>query len=179
MKNLEIHQRFDAETIRNRVHLLGEVLTDELAQSDPLLISLLSGSAIFVADLVRAISRPLRYEFISVQYPEREAEEDHRVLEMQYPIPFSVEEQRIILVRDVTASGVIESYLRSQFLDQGAVEVSFVSLINIEDQRKVDFSPDHTLFSCDRTGTFVGYGMKFEGRYGNLPYIGELERDWK
>ena len=178
MKDLEIHRRFESETIAVNVRDLGKRLTRSWpTNSNPLLISLLTGSVIFVADLVRAIERPVRYEFIDVQYPKGEG--SRRIHKLQYPISFNLVNQSIILVRDVTSSGIIESYLRSQFLDQGAASVAIVSLINIEAERKVDFIPEYTLFSCNRIGTFVGYGLKYEARYGNLPYIGEVGRDSK
>ena len=178
MNDPEIHALFDGASIASKVHDLGTELTRLWSpESNPLIISLLTGSVIFVADLVRSIERPVRYEFIDVQQPK--GEDRNRVHRLQYPISFNVVRQSITLVRDVTSSGVIESYLRSQFLEQGAASVDFVSLINIADQRKVDFTPEHVLFPCERTGTFVGYGMKFEGKYGNLPFIGEVERDWK
>ena len=177
MKDLDIRKRFNAILIADKVHGLGKGLASSFSDTNPLIISLLTGSVILVADLVRAIERPVKYEFIDVKHPTGESH--GRVQTLQYPISFNVVNQNIILVRDVTASGVIETYLKSQFLDQGAADVSFVSLLNIEEERKVDFTPEHTLFTCERTGTFVGYGMKFEGRYGNLPYIGEVERDWK
>lgn len=177
MKELDIQERFSVNRIADAVQDLGKELTRRLSNTTPLLISLLTGSVIFLADLVRAIDQPVKYEFIDVQFPKGDTRS--RVHRLQYPISFNVVNQSILLVRDVTASGVIETYLRSQFLDQGAASVGFVSLINIENQRKVDFAPEHILFSCERTGTFVGYGMKYEGKYGNLPYIGEIEHDWK
>ena len=75
----------------------------------------------------------------------------------------------------MSASGVIETYLTSQFRQRGAKAVRFATLIDVPDLRKTDFEPDYRLFSADRQGMFVGYGLKYKGRFGNLPYIGLAE----
>lgn len=171
--SLPVEVIYPAETIRDRVQDLGGRLREDLGGKEPMLISLLGGSVMFVADLVRAIDDPVRYEFIQVQYTRRE--EGSEILEIQYPIPLDIRGQALLLVRDVTTSGVIETYLKQQLAQKGGREVQIATLVDMPNERKTNFAPDYTLFSLEERQILVGYGLKHEGRYGNLPYIGRLK----
>ncbi|MCH9649512.1 MAG: hypoxanthine phosphoribosyltransferase [Deltaproteobacteria bacterium] len=168
----EIEVLFDAESIQERVEDLGRTLEKDM-EGEPLFVSLLSGSVPFVADLVRAFNSPLRYEFIQVGYAPNE--DDAEILDIQYPVAFEVSGRDLLLVRDVTTSGVIESYLVSQFLQLGAKRVLVASLVDVPERRTTDFEADFHLFSTTSDArTLVGYGLKHEGLHGNLPFIGQL-----
>lgn len=168
-----IEPLFQADEIEREVLDLGRRLRTEHGDEDPLLLSLLGGSVIFLADLVRAYEIPVRFEFVQVGYrhPEVSATD---VLEIQYPIPVDVAGQHVVVVKDVVTSGVTETYLGEQFRQKGARSVRFVSLIDLPDERKTDLSLDYRAFTLEDNRPLVGYGLKYRGRYGNLPYIGRL-----
>lgn len=169
----KIEPLFQADEIEREVLDLGRRLSTNLADDDPLFLSLLGGSVIFLADLVRAYGTPVRYEFVQVGYrrPEVTAAE---VLEIQYPISIEIADQSLVVVKDVVSSGVTESYLAEQFRQKGAKSVRFAALIDQPDERKTELEVLYWAFSLDRVGRLVGYGLKHEGEYGNLPYIGRL-----
>jgi len=160
---------FDAEAIRAGVTALGERITRELGEEDPLLVALLGGSVIFLADLVRAIGRPIRFEFIQVG-----SGVESGVMQIQYPIPVDIAGQSVLVLKDVVASGVTEPYLEQQLRDHGARAVRFAALIDIPDDRKTGFEVSYSVFSTPRQGLLVGYGLKHDGRFGNLPYVARL-----
>jgi hypoxanthine phosphoribosyltransferase len=162
---------FSRAEIAERVGVLGRRLGGELP-ADALLVSLLGGSVIFLADLVRAIDRPVRYEFIHVETSG--GTDDASPLQLQYPIPFAVQGADVLLLKDVVTSGVTETYLMQQLHDHGAERVRLAALVDIPDERKTDVRPDYRVFTAERQGTLVGYGLKHGGGYGNLPYIGRL-----
>ena len=168
---------FDARAIAARVQALGQRLQREVAQEDPLVITLLGGSVIFLADLIRSISTPLRYEFIQVEYTSHEehvAEGDEEVTDIHYPIPLDVRGQSLLVLKDVVSSAIIETYLATQFLQLGARKVRFVALVDLPKERKTHCQVDYSVFTTERSARLVGYGMKHNGRHGNLPYIGYL-----
>jgi hypoxanthine phosphoribosyltransferase len=170
---------FDAATVRDSVAALGHRIEGELGDEDPLLVALLGGSVIFLADLVRAIERPVRYEFIDVAYhvdPAR-GEEDGEVLRIQYPIPIDIAGRSVLVLKDVVASGVTEPYLEQQLRDHGAARVRFAALIDLPDERKTAFELQYSALVSHRRGVLVGYGLKHKGLYGNLPYVGRLEEE--
>jgi len=167
---------YGAETIAREVAALGERLDRELP-ADVLIVSLVSGSAIFLADLVRSIPRPVRYELLHVETgvgsPEAGGDQGS-LLSLHYPVDFSVEGESLLLLKDVVASGVIEAYLVGQLREQGAREVRIAALVDKPEDRKTDLEVDYRVFSDSGPGTLVGYGLKHRGGHGNLPYIGLL-----
>ncbi|HYX26079.1 MAG TPA: phosphoribosyltransferase family protein [Thermoanaerobaculia bacterium] len=176
---------FEVAEVRDSVTALGRRIAAELGAEDPLLIALLGGSVIFLADLVRAIERPVRYEFIDVAYRADRArraepanaadgEETAEVLRIEYPIPVDIAGQSVLVLKDVVSSGVTEPYLEQQLRDHGAREVRFAALIDMPDERKTAFDLRYGALTTHRHGLLVGYGLKHQGRYGNLPYVGRL-----
>jgi hypoxanthine phosphoribosyltransferase len=170
---------FDTATVRDSVAALGHRIEGEIGDEGPLLIALLGGSVIFLADLVRAIPRPVRYEFIDVAYRVDAApsEEEGEVLRIQYPIPIDIAGQSVLVLKDVVSSGVTEPYLEQQLRDHGAAKVRFAALIDLPDDRKTDFELQYSALVSHRSGVLVGYGLKHKGLYGNLPYVGRLEEE--
>ena len=164
---------FDARAIAARVSALGQRLQREVAAEDPLVLSMLGGSVIFLADLLRSISTPLRYEFIQVEYTAHD-EGEEQVTDIHYPIPIEVAGQSVLVLKDVVSSAVIETYLANQFAQRGARRVRFIALVDLPKERKTHCQIDYGVFTTERSGRLVGYGMKHQGRYGNLPYIGYL-----
>ncbi len=171
---LTIETVHDHETISTKVRTLGQQLQEELGQEDPVLVSILGGSVIFLADLVRAIERPVRFEFIQVSYTE--AGDGAERLDILYPIPFDVRDASVLLVKDVVGSGITETYLHQQLRAHGAREVRFVALIDVPLARKTDLTVDYRVFTAEEHGTFIGYGLKHQGRLGNLPFLGRLSQ---
>ena len=165
---------FDARAIAARVQTLGQKLQREVAHEDPLVLSLLGGSVIFLADVIRAVSTPLRYEFVHVDYTMHEEEGREEILDIHYPIPVEVAGQSVLVVKDVVSSGVIETYLANQFAQHGASRVRFAALVDLPKERKTHCQVDYSVFTTERSARLVGYGMKHHGRYGNLPYVGYL-----
>ena len=170
---------FDAATVHDSVAALGRQISAELGGEDPLLLALLGGSVIFLADLVRAIEQPLRFEFIDVDYqvdPGASVEEDG-VVRIHYPIPIDIVGQSVLVLKDVVSSAVTEPYLEQQLRDHGAREVRFAALIDLPEERKTAFELRYRALTTSRRGILVGYGLKHLGRYGNLPYVGRLENE--
>jgi len=163
---------FDAESVRAHVQELGRKIGQDMDGEDPLLIALLGGSVIFLADLVRAIERPVRFEFIQVGSEEGV---EPGVLEIRYPLPLDLAGQSVLVLKDVVTSGVTEPYLEQQLRDHGARDVRFAALIDIPDERKTDFQVGYAAFRTGRQGLLVGYGLKHEGLYGNLPYVARVK----
>jgi hypoxanthine phosphoribosyltransferase len=172
----DIETLFDAETVRESVAALGRKIDDELGDEDPLLIALLGGSVIFLADLVRAIDRPVRFELIHVAYEEDPvvSSEEDGLLRIHYPIPIDIAGQSVLVLKDVVSSAVTEPYLEQQLRDHGARKVRFAALIDMPDERKTAFDLHYSALTTRRRGLLVGYGLKHQGRYGNLPYVGRL-----
>ena len=172
---MNIQSLYDAETIQQKVAELGQKIEQDLGDADPWVIPIVGGSVLFLADLIRSLRHPVRFDFVQVQYSV--SAHDGDLLEIHYPISLDVTNQNLVIIKDVVVSGVIENYLASQFRDRGAKKVIFAALIDVPDRRTTDFQPDYSLFRAERQGIFVGYGLKHQGRYGSLPFIGQAHED--
>lgn len=166
-----IEKLFSAAEVERRVLDMGTRLERELGDEDPLFLSLVGGSLVFLADLVRAYGAPARYELVQVGYT---PDQDSSTMAIEYPIPVEVAGESLVVLKDVVHSGVTESYLAQHLRDKGAAEVRFVALVDIPQARTNELALYDRAFATDRTGTLVGYGLKHDGRHGNLPYIGYL-----
>lgn len=169
----QIAPLFSAEELHRRVTELGQRLSEALPRDEePLLLAILGGSLIFLADLVRALDRPVRFELVQVVYADHL--DGDEVLEIGYPMPVELAGRDVVVVKDVVTSGVIESYLDQQLRGRGARSVRFAALIDRPEERKTAVDVEFRAFYAERQGLLVGYGLKHEGRFGNLPYIGRL-----
>ena len=160
---------FDRAAIEERVRALAGEIEQALPEADPLILGLLSGAEIFLADLVRGMKKPVRFEFVRV-----EVSAGSSALAIHYPIPLDVRGQDLLVVKDVVSTGVVETYLAQQLTEHGAASVRFVALVDLEEERKTSFAVDFRAFSLSRTGRLVGYGLKNNGRLGNLPFLARL-----
>lgn len=165
-----IKKLFTAAEIDRRIQDMGAGLRRDLSGLDPLFLSLVGGSVIFLADLLRAFGEPVRYELIHVATHEHEPS----LKSISYPIPVDVEGESLVVLKDVVHSGLVESYLAQHLHDMGAKEVRFVALIDIPQARTNQLALHDRAFATDRQGALVGYGLKQHGRFGNLPYIGAV-----
>jgi hypoxanthine phosphoribosyltransferase len=170
MSQTHVEVLYDAATVQAGVKALGERLDREIASEDPLVVSLLAGSVIFLADLVRAIRTPLRFAFIQSDLTERTGS----VTAVHYPLPLDIRGQSLLVLKDVVASGIVETYLGNELKEHGATTVRFAALMDLPSERKTEFPLDYAVFTAQRTGTFVGYGLKQHGLHGSLPFLGRL-----
>ena len=169
---LPVQVLYAAETLQERIAEIGNQVAQDLAEEDLIIVAPLSGSLLFLADLVRKVQLPLRYELIQVELSDEENGEAVRTIE--YPIPFDLEKATVVLVRDITTTGVIETYLKEQLLQKGAATVLVATLVDFREERTTDFNPDYIGFTPPRGGKLIGYGIKDQGQFGNLPFIGQL-----
>lgn len=170
MTEVEPKTLYDEEMIRKKVAELGAKIDEDYPQTAPVLITILGGSVVFMADLLRAIKQPVRYEAVQVLYSDPEGD----VVRINFPIEVDVTGQDLLVIKDVVATGVIENYLKTQLLGMGARRVRVVGLIDLPEERRSDLQVDYRLFSPRRPGIFVGYGLKRDGRFGNLRYLARL-----
>lgn len=166
---------YDESTIATNVTDLGRRLEADHEGSTPVLISIVGGSVVFLADLLRAIEQPVRYEAVQVQYSASSGTDE--IMQIHFPISLNVTGQSLVVLKDVVATGVIENYLATQLIGLGARQVRFVALIDLPEERKSDFQVDYRVFTPRRPGVFVGYGLKRDGMFGNLPYLARLTMD--
>ncbi len=164
-----------AEQIQQRVAEMGQQITADYAGKRPMLVGVLKGSFIFMADLARAIDAHVTCDFLRVSsYGDRKTSSGEVRFEFDTTQPMTGKD--IILVEDIIDSGLTASYLMSTLTARKPASLRIASLLHKKvktvQEVRIDYLgfeiPDHFV---------IGYGLDYAGLYRNLPYIGILEED--
>lgn len=165
----------DEKTLAKRVTELGRTISHAYAGKDLLLISVLKGSFIFMADLVRAIEIPHEVDFMAIS-SYGSGVRSSGVVQIMMDLKQSIEDRNVLLVEDIIDSGNTLSYLRRIMYERHPSSMHIMTLLNKPDRREVDVPVDWVGFSIPDEFV-VGYGLDYNQYYRNLPYIGVLKPD--
>jgi hypoxanthine phosphoribosyltransferase len=161
------------DQIRERVSELGRQLVDAFVDRDPVLVSVLKGSLIFLADLMRAMEMPVSIDLMEVSSYGAGTESSGQVRiikDLSQPIAG----RHVIVVEDIIDTGLTLNYLLKYLADKGPASVSIVCLLDKPARRLAEVPIDFRGFTIpDRF--VIGYGLDYDERYRNLPYIGVLK----
>lgn len=161
------------EQIKNRVAELGEQITHDYASKNLLVIGIFKGAVPFLADLIRQIRVPLRYDFMAVS-SYGSSTKSSGVVRIMKDLERSIEEYHILIVEDIVDTGLTLQYLKENLLGRKPLSLRIVTLLDKPERRKVDIQPDYNGFVIPNEFA-VGYGLDYNEMYRNLPYIGVLK----
>ncbi len=160
--------RFAAEVIaegdiKSRVAELGAAITADYHDRDPLFVTVLTGSVMFSADLVRSVSTHCEVDFLALN---RFGESGRISVSMDTTGPLV--DREVIIVEEIVDTGLTLKVLRQMVLDRGARSVATVSLLDKARRRVSDVPIEYRGFEIGDE-FLVGYGLDWEGLYRNLP----------
>ena len=159
------------EEIAGKVADIGKALSEEYRGKTPLVVCLLKGSAIFFADLVRAMDCKLEMDFMAVSsYGGANSTGEVRVLK---DLDKSIEGRDVIIVEDIVDTGLTLNYLMKMLKGRGARSLKIVALLDKPSRREVEIHADYVGFTIENYYV-VGYGLDYNQQYRNLPEIGIL-----
>ena len=161
--------------IARRVRELGLSLSQDYEGKNPLLVGVLKGAAVFMADLVRAADIPLAAAFISVgSY--WGATRSSGVVKITADLSVSLEDRHVVLVDDIIDTGRTISYLKQNLQARRPASLKVMALLDKRERREVEVELDYVGFTIPNEFV-VGYGLDYRGFYRDLPYIAALEED--
>ena len=163
----------DEETIRARVMELGEAISQAYAEQDLVLVSVLKGSIIFMADLVRAITTPHEIDFMATS-SYGAATHSSGVVRILKDLNVSIQGRNVLVVEDIIDSGHTLNYLLRLLQERQPASLRIVTLLDKPERRSVPIDVDWVGFSIPNEFV-VGYGLDYNELYRNLPYIGVLK----
>ncbi|MBK5258651.1 MAG: hypoxanthine phosphoribosyltransferase [Thermoanaerobaculia bacterium] len=172
MVSKNVKQSIGADEIAKRVVELGTQIRADAGKGEVFLLGILKGTAVFLADLMRAIPGNVSYGFIDVVRDINDTE-TASALEIDFLSHTELAGRTVFVLKDVVSTGIIENYLLSQLRLHDPKSLKLVALLDRPDLRTVDVTADYRLFEVG-DGAFVGYGLELEGKHGNLPYIGTI-----
>lgn len=161
------------EQIRNEVAKIGAQISNDYSEKNLLMVSVLKGSVVFMADLMRKITVQTRIDFMSVS-SYGSGMKTSGVVKIIKDLDIELEGYDLLLVEDILDSGKTLSYLKEILFQRNPASIKIATLLNKPSRREADIQPDYVCF--DVPDEFVvGYGLDFAEKYRNLPYIGVLK----
>lgn len=161
------------EEIQNKVEELGRRISQDYADKNLLMVSVLKGSVVFMADLMRAISIPARIDFMSVS-SYGSGVKTSGVVKIIKDLDIPLEGYDLLLVEDILDSGMTLHYLRDILYQRKPRSIRIATLLDKPERRGVDIYADYSCFEVPDEFV-VGYGLDYDEKYRNLPYVGILK----
>lgn len=163
----------DEEQIKKCVNELGAKISEDYKGKEVIVLVILKGSMIFAADLVRAISIPVRLDFMQAS-SYGSGTQSSGIIRIKKDMENDAAGKNIIIVEDIIDSGKTLSNIRKLLEERGAASVSICSFLTKPSRREVDVKAEYV--GMEIPDEFVvGYGLDFAENYRNLPYVGVLK----
>src|SRR5436189_1557911 len=168
--NQNLETLYTQQQIADRIRELGAEITRDYAGKDLVLVSVLKGSCVFLADLMRAIDLRLTIDFMSVSSYKNELKSSGDV-EILKDLSNSIRGKDVLVVEDIIDTGLTLSRLLEILGSRGANSIKLASFLDKPEPRiKTELKIDYTGFVVPNKFV-VGYGLDAAGRYRNLPFI--------
>ena len=167
------HVLFSEEALRQRVSELAAQIDRDYAGKEPLLISILRGSFVFMADLVRSITLPCTVDFMAVSSYGSGTVSSGQV-KIVKDLSEPIEGKDILVVEDILDSGNTLSYLFKLLDARHPASIRLCTLLDKPERRTKPVAVQYTGFTIPDEFV-VGYGLDYDEKYLNLPYIGVLK----
>lgn len=163
------------DKLQERIKELGEQISKDYEGKELVLVGILKGAAIFLADLVRQITIPVDYDFVAISSYGADTRSSG-VVRLLKDLDSSIESKHVLVVEDIVDTGwtLRLSYIVENLRSRKAASVRVCTLLDKPSRRAVDVGIDYYGFIVEDKYV-VGYGLDFDGRYRSLPFIGVLK----
>jgi hypoxanthine phosphoribosyltransferase len=164
---------FTEEQIQERVRELGAEISRDYEGRTVLLIAVLRGAALFLADLARAITVPVELDFMAVS-SYGSSTKSSGVVRILKDLDEQIEGRDVLVVEDILDTGLTLKYLLKNLASRRPASLEVVALMSKEGKQRVPISCAYVGYSIPDEFV-VGYGLDYSERYRNLPYVGVLK----
>jgi hypoxanthine phosphoribosyltransferase len=164
---------YSRDRIARRVRELAESISADYAESDLVLIGILRGAFVFLADLIRQLTVPAAIDFVgAASYGSRTQSSGQVAMTRELQLPVSGRD--LLLVEDIEDSGITLQAIQKKLWELGPRSLRVCTLIDKRERRLVDVPVDYVGFEIEK-GFIVGYGIDYAERYRHLPDIYRIE----
>ena len=163
------------EELAGRIAELGAQISRDYDGESVFLVCILKGASFFACELAKRITVPVTIDFMATSSYGAGTVSSGEVI-IKKDIDLSVEGRNVIIVEDIIDSGNTFNCLLNLFKERNAKSVRLCSMLDKPDRREVDVKVDYTGFTIPDEFV-VGYGLDYDQKYRNLPYIGVVELD--
>jgi hypoxanthine phosphoribosyltransferase len=168
----KITKTIGTEEIATRIAALGREIRDDAGDAPLFLLGILKGASVFLSDLMRAIPGEIAYGFIDTIRDEADTH-TATALEIDFLRHIDIAGRNVYVLKDVVSTGIIENYLLAQLRLHKPATLKLVALLDRPSMRTLDLAADFRAFEVGE-GSYAGYGLELEERWGNLPWIGTI-----
>jgi hypoxanthine phosphoribosyltransferase len=161
------------DQIQDKIVQLAKVITEEYRGKDPLLVGVLKGAFVFMADLAREIQLPIEFDFMAVS-SYGSSTKSSGVVRILKDLDYEITGRHVLLVEDIIDSGLTISYLLRYLQARSPASLEICSLFWKKGEQAVPLDVRFPGFEIPPVFV-VGYGLDYAERYRNLPYIGVLK----
>ncbi len=162
-----------SERIKQRVRELGEEITSDYAGSDLVMVGILKGAFVVMADLVRSVELPARIDFMAVSSYGMDTKSTG-VVSIVKDLDLDIRGRDLLVVEDIVDSGLTLDFLLRSLKAREPASLSLFALLDKVEARKVPVEIKYRGFEVPNR-FIVGYGLDYAEKYRELPYIGVLE----
>lgn len=173
MRN-DIEKVFISEQqLNDKIGELGRRISEDYKGKKLLLVSVLKGSVVFMADLMRAITIPCEIDFLCVS-SYGGGVKTSGVVKITKDLDIKIEGLDVLIVEDILDSGMTLSYITEILQARNPNSIKICTLLDKPERRQADIKPDYLGFVIP-DAFVVGYGLDYAEKYRNLPFVGELK----
>ena len=162
------------QMLADKVAELGAQITRDYSDKEIFAIGILRGAVVFMADLIRAIERPVQIDFMAVSSYGMQADSSG-IVRILKDLDSSITGKHVLIIEDIIDSGQTLSYLIKNLTERKPASIQLCTLMNKPERRKVDLPVKYVGFEIPNEFV-VGYGLDYAEKYRNLPYLGILKR---
>lgn len=163
---------FSEDDIRRRVAEMGQQISADYQDKNPVIVSILKGSLYFVADLTRQLTIPLNIDFLSIGVYSGVTSKTG-IVRITKDLDISVTGRHVLMVEDVIGTGLTLGYICQHLESSKPASLKICTLLDNPSDRLLSIPVDYCGF-IQPNAFVVGYGLDYEEKYRNLPYIAEL-----
>jgi hypoxanthine phosphoribosyltransferase len=162
------------EQIHEKVTELADRISRDYIGKEILAVGILKGSFMFFADIVRALKIPVTLDFIVASSYLKSTSTGE--VKIHYDIKEDIAGKHVLLIDDIIDTGVSLNHIRERILSKGPASLKICILLDKKERRSVDVPVDYTGFEIPNQFV-VGYGLDYDNKYRNLPYIAIFKKE--
>ncbi len=170
-----VKEMLSEEELSTRIRELGEQISKDYEGEEVFLVCILKGAAFFACELAKRITVPVTIDFMATSSYGSGTVSSGEV-QIKKDLDLGVEGKNVIIVEDIIDSGNTLNYLSGLFKDRKAKSIKMCAMLDKPERREVDVPMDYIGFTIP-DAFVVGYGLDYDQKYRNLPYIGVVEFD--
>ncbi len=169
---MNIKTLIDEKEIEDRIKEVAKQIENDYLNEEIVIICILKGAAFFATDLSKNINLPVEVDFMKVS--SYEGTESTKKINFKLDISTDIKDKNVIIVEDIIDTGRTLTYLKDYLNSKNPKSLKICTLLDKKERREFNLTPEYVCF--DIPDKFViGYGLDYDEKYRNLPYIGYIE----